>query len=58
MLNYVHILVRTTQYGIHLTYVLALPPSYIGMSHHVYKRHLNDGVEILLVITESFVTSG
>ena len=58
MLNYIHILVRTNQYGIHLIYVLALPPSYTGTSRHVYRRHLNYGVEILLVIIEISVTSG
>lgn len=58
MLNYTHILVRTNHCGIHLTYVLALPSSYIGKSYHVYRTYLNDGVELLLVIIESFVTSG
>jgi len=58
MLNYIHILVRTNQYGIHLIYVLALPLLYIGTSHHVYRRHLNYGVELLLVIIETSVTSG
>ena len=41
-----HILARTSQCVIHLTYVLALPPSYIGTSHKDYRKHLNDVFEI------------
>jgi hypothetical protein len=58
MLDCIHILVRTTHYGTHLTYVHALPLSYIGTTHFGNRRHFNDGVNILLVSIESFVTSG
>jgi len=33
-MNYMQILVRSTPYGVHLTYELGLLPTYLGTSPH------------------------